>query len=566
MNLLSYINIVAISILLTTATAIDQLGLASNAPTIAHFKNSGAVCQLVTLKPSRPGTISLLIGSVTSDKSKDEIYKVPVLIFKFSDLRNFTNLGPAEAYNELYSQGKDGKIEVYNNLVNFKDLRFDLNLYKDYESIDEAEIYNGYVTTDKTDKDHYLIFFTPQRSGFYCVYVAPQVDLEISDLDIPIVFKSSTGYLNPIQYLVYSLEKILAVLGIFLFGYLLNYILKFKIGQDFKNMNSISLISRGIIFYLLLPYIFLVICSVFVYFLQNNWYTSALAVLVHLSSILFALSFLFEVVFRYFILLFSMGYGVIYYHKGNSRNYRVIPARLLNRAKWLLIINSVAGLIFAILSDSWGDVNSSPLKQYSGLSVSNLPTNSSFIRYLTLVVSTIVGFAPLVWFSLSIYYYFQTKKVIAKFTPVEEQGGFSNDQITSAFRKSILVIFVLPVFVFLLVGLLYVWRVVKMVKGHPIGDFPEERVPAEVLAYTILLTEQLLLDKRSWLGLIWTGILYLYFQIVLVYFIWIKGNNGIIVDSEGQDPIAYADVSQYEISEDENEEETPLSNGVTPSS
>ena len=42
--------------------------------------------------------------------------------------------------------------------------------------------------------------------------------------------------------------KYVIVLAIILFIYLLNYILKFKVGKDFKDLDSVSVISKAVIF------------------------------------------------------------------------------------------------------------------------------------------------------------------------------------------------------------------------------------------------------------------------------------------------------------------------------
>lgn len=47
-----------------------------------------------------------------------------------------------------------------------------------------------------------------------------------------------------------------------------------------------------------------------------------------------------KILLRFYLLLFTMGYGVIYYHKGASRTFSKMPKRGTNIA-WSLFITNI---------------------------------------------------------------------------------------------------------------------------------------------------------------------------------------------------------------------------------
>ena len=125
--------------------------------------------------------------------------------------------------------------------------------------------------------------------------------------------------------------KYVIVLAIILFIYLLNYILKFKVGKDFKDLDSVSVISKAVIF----SFIPIYSCQ-FLYvdwvILENNFFdTSKDSMLMNLAKQgAQFLSIAFNTYTICILLLFSMGYGVIYYHNGNSHRYRLFLIKLLS--------------------------------------------------------------------------------------------------------------------------------------------------------------------------------------------------------------------------------------------
>lgn len=44
---------------------------------------------------------------------------------------------------------------------------------------------------------------------------------------------------------------------------------------------------------------------------------------------------------------------------------------------------------------------------------------------------------------------------------------------------------------------------------------------------------------------------YFFTAVIAIFFIWIKDNNGLIIDRNVDDPIEYANVSQFDVSDSE---------------
>ncbi|KAK6457275.1 uncharacterized protein RJT20DRAFT_38345 [Scheffersomyces xylosifermentans] len=543
---------------LAAFAAVANAGANPFPPTIAKYNDSGAVCSFLKASPKDQASISLYIDNfenVGDTKLKELTF--PVLILKYTDIVNFTNLLPAEVYNEMYSEKDIGKIQAYDGLVNFETNKFDLKLYKDYKEIDDKVIFNDYIaldTPDHKDSSHVDINFKVDRSGLYCVYIAPPTTLGLSELTVPITFKNPYGTLPYVLYVQYTQQKWLVIIGLAIFAYLFNYILRFKVGDDFSNLNSISLISRTVVFYVLIPYIILAATLAIIGFFENRYVSSRFwdtLYDLHTSALV-----IFTIVLNFFICLFAMGYGVVYYHRGNSRNYRMIPKRLFLKAKILLYVNLAAAILLRLFA--LVDTKKASTLDFAstGSEMPHISTDSKLLTIIFAAVASITGIMPFIWFIVSLVYYFKTKKVINTFPPstdTEAPGSNSNEKTLTAFRRSILVIFVLPIATMLVIFPIYFHRVYKMMQGSMPDHIPKERETLELMILQVHIAESIWLDTKNWLLLFWAHYLNFFILVILIYFIWIKENNGLIVDPNANDPIEYADVAQYEISDDEGE-------------
>ncbi|KAI5949487.1 hypothetical protein KGF57_004697 [Candida theae] len=453
--------------------------------------------------------------------------RIPGLIFHYPDIVNFSSVPILEVYTQLYANNKD---HLYKQMLT-DDGKFKLDAAEGY-SVDDSKYWSGVI-----DKD---IKFAVPTSGIYCVYVAPDQEKPF-DFSLPIKFQNHFGNLNYTEYLIYSQLKYVIALAIVLFAALFNYILRFKVGKDFQNMDSISVISKAIVFLILTPFIAVYIFDWFVLLLRNNFEASY-----QTSFVLSVLRFfsrlgdsLYNAFTSYAVLLFSMGYGVIYYHNGNSQHYRLFPQESMKKITALFFLYLVVVVLYCLSLQS---TSSNHL-----VGVQHNTPNGTFSS----VVAALVSLFGLSFYILSVIFYFKTKKTIAAFPPASDAE--STDKIVSAFRKSFFVILVLPIITGFLAGVIAGIFLVNAAGNVP--DFPQhtDRDLVYQSALTVAAFENSF--KGVVLPIVWSNWLYFFALIISIFFIWIKDNNGLIVDHNANDPIEYADVPNFDISDGEDEED-----------
>ncbi|RCK66977.1 hypothetical protein Cantr_02596 [Candida viswanathii] len=486
-------------------------------PTVLNSK-SGAICSSVQQHKGK-GHIKVHGHNLPQD------VKVPTFVFHYPDLLNFTNVPRVESYYKEYPDNLPKDLFSGDKFNIVPEERSDFN---------DAKVFNGYVDSTRDAE-----FIVPQ-TGIYCVYIGKVDDAKAT---IPVVFKNSYGNLDYPSYLIYSQLKYVIIAAIGLFVYLFNYILRFKVGEDFKNLDSISVISKAVIFLVLTPYILVYIYYWFSLFLRNNFINSSQdSMLVSLAS--FVSEFLVQAYGAYthgLLLLFSMGYGVIYYHNGNSHHYRLFPRKTFGKVVAFLVVYLVVLYAYFLLINH-------PSEQYPYLSgFGNLGSLDESSSSWSSVLASLVGLFSLILFILTMYNYFQTKKTIAKFPPSANDPD-STQRVVDAFRKSILIFMVLPIVVGIIGGVI---GAVNMVRGlvDTIPDQPPNRLDdyESVLNFIALestfgsLVQPVLVSQ--WI--------YFFTAVVAIFFIWIKDNNGLIIDRNVNDPIEYADVSQFDVSDSE---------------
>ena len=505
--------------------AILTLSAFTSAGSVSNFQDFGAACSYLNSKESLPSKFTLRV-----DLAED--VTVPYLIFHYRDLLNFTNVPTMGSYFSKY-EGSDSRQKLYEQVL--EDGEFKLALNEGFE-LDQDKIWKGKVEKkakrdDDSSESGVLIELIP-KSGVYCMYIAPPPNTSVH-----LAVKQSHGYLPYINYLMYSQNKIAILIAIGLFAYLLHYTIQFKIGPNFSNLNSLSLISRAMVFYVLPPFIllwFIDLISGFVknHVAENNNYFFHL---MDFSTVW--LNQVISVMLQLFILLFSMGYGVIYCLR-ESQNYLNIPRNSQYIASALFFGNIVAislwllQLLFSRTRDPFSVLD-------NGI-VSRLNFENKLI-----VFNLFVSIFPLLWFITSMVFYFKTKKTLAKFPPVsslEENAVVKNNQTVTSFRRSILVIFVLPVFIsFLGIGI----GIYKMLNSDMssltdlIPQTPQSPSKQAMLESVLMVAQMemtLLTGFLVWA--VWTNYLNLFLTIGLIFAIWIKTNAGIVLVDEGFDEIA----------------------------
>ena len=505
--------IISIS-LLTSFT----FALTSN-PTILGFEK-GVICGPISQRKGK--------GYIKVDGSKlPQDFKLPTLIFHYTDLLNFTNLPNVEKYFDDYA-----KHQISDSLFDDDKSKFNLKVASDFQ-IDDAKLYNGYIDTNKNVE--YIVYDT----GIYCVYIGK---LEDKKIDIPVVFKNSYGNLTYIEYTIYSQMKYFIVLAIILFIYLLNYILKFKVGKDFKDLDSVSVISKAVIFLVLFPFILVNSYMWIGSFLENNFFdTSKDSMLMNLAKQgAQFLSIAFNTYTICILLLFSMGYGVIYYHNGNSHRYRLFPHQTFVRIVGFFVTNLVVIYIYLLLLN--GSKSDTPF--LTGFDQLEPPSSGSAVLNL---FAGLTGLFSITWFILIVYFYFKTKKTISHFPPNPNDED-STQRVVLAFKRSILIILILPIIVMFIAGLITASRVVRGI-ADSLPDYPSgDTVNFDSVIRMLALEKSM---EVAVLPLLISNWIYFFSAVIGLFFIWIKDNNGLIIDRNVDDPIENADVSQFNISDEE---------------
>ncbi|EMG46238.1 hypothetical protein G210_3510, partial [Candida maltosa Xu316] len=307
--------------------------------------------------------------------------------------------------------------------------------------------------------------------------------------------------------------------------------MKFRVGDDFKNLDSVSVISKGVIFLVLIPFIVVHTYHWVMLSLQNNFINSSSGnALFSLASFVAEfLSAAYNIYFSCLSLLFSMGYGVIYYHNGKSRHYRIFSKSTFTKISWFFVVNLVVLYIFM------SSLNQ-PSTKYPFMSwFDNSSQSDSDVSISSVVFTVLVTLFSNIWLALTAVSYFETKKAIAKSPPFQK----SSHRIVLAFKKSIYIILVSSIVVIFGNYISEYKRSQKMTQvslpKEPIGRSKDyESVVA------LLRMENSLQDLLS--PILITNWVCFFVPVVFIFFIWVKDNNGLIIDRNGDDPTEKVDV------------------------
>lgn len=539
-------------LLLLSFAFIFSLTDAAKSLSTLDFDSHGAVCSLIKYNPSskHQAAISLYINGIEgTDQSAFQDVKIPVLIFRYLHAANFTDLVPLDEYVRKYRTRLD-KSKTPDPLP-VADGKFKLSLATGYEKIDKEKIWNDYLTTiskDGSDESHVDIKLPIVESGYYCVYVAPPTDRGLSKIEIPVKFYNSYGNLSYLRYIIYSQLKYAIILGLVLAAFLIYSILKYKVGKDFSNLNNVSLISKGVIFYILLPYVGILILKLIVEGACNH-YAPTDEPSFFLDFFRLGLSWCedaFQVFLEYILLIFVMGFGVIYFHKGTSRNYRKFPTYLTKLSIRLLAITLLILTITKLLEHYTHTftivINDDGLNDQ----INTLTGIQSKSRLFYHIFSVISSFLSVAWFILTIIYYFKTKKTINSFPPIDsssEGSSDANSRIIKSFKRSILIIFFIP---FTLGVFFVIFSLIRLFKsfngaGYTSGS---DRIQNTFIFFEA--QEMIVFNKKVMVPMSWLGFSNVFLTVLAIYAIWIKDNNGLIIDNQN-----YTEEPEFEISDDE---------------
>lgn len=482
---------------------------------------TGSTCSLVDGTQKHPGSINLSLRLLhTSNRHGEHELKVPFLIFKYSEILHLANVPTLEDYATEY---KKAKFLLYDRAVDFKTSKFDLLRYRNFK-VSKSDVYTDYLVRDKVDKKFDLTFDVTTK-GVYCVYIAPPLDANITKISVPVTFNSAHGYLPFVEYVSYIQQASLLIVGGALFGYLLKLVLS-------KDLDSISIISKSVLFYVFAPFLVLTLVRVVIGLLANNINFGKVGYRI-LAFISNWLSLSYNAVLSYFTLIFAMGYGVIYYHKVSSRNYQVLRDKKVEYWRLslgLLVAHIILGTIDLV--SFRGNPFVINTARYVGDVIGKSTTLSAISSSAHSLSATITsqtplsGILPLVWFVLTIYHFFRTKKALKLIT--------TDNVVVSSFKKSFWAIYLLP---FVVSFLLFIALAALSVK--PIRDLSKQkdfldnvdRPDLRALALTALTIESSLSFTKLFAAQ-WIGSLSFLAVVVYVFYVWFDYDNILIVGNE----------------------------------
>ena len=468
-------------------------------------------------------------------KTSNAKVKIPIFILHYPDLAHITLLPNKELYQEIYKDKEEAWRYVYDDSEeNPEEDR--ATFIVQYDEGYKEKMWNKPIVAGEPPL-HYPI----ESDGYYCVYTAQP--LEVSSFEIPITFMQSHGNLDYLNYLIYTNVLYILVISLLVFGYLLNYLLKFKIGKDFGNLNQLSIISRITVFYVLLPFIVLLFVTWIVDFLQNNFVkTSSNDIVFRLiSKARLAAFIVYQIAINYMILLFAMGFGTIYYFQGNSRDFRELPTKLNQTSRYLFLVNGIIALIAVIFYPQYVD----PAQSYQNQNTAMPPA----------IVMVLGGF-NLVFFVLTFIYYFKTKKIIAKFPPISNSVSNStelNAKIVKAFKRSFFVIFILPILVGIVSAIIYGINVANSLGQY--NELPTDDPNGDGISIINSVILEFVFLQSPIIMMVWSQWLSVLLSVIGIYAIWIKGNADLLVDDELDDTFASPTVREFVISDEENDDD-----------
>ncbi|CUM52570.1 unnamed protein product [Debaryomyces tyrocola] len=466
--------------------------------------------------------------------------KVPVLLFRYEDILNFTTLPSWEEYREAYASNYSSKnldLESYflKNSVDFEQNKFILDLYEGYNEIDEKRIYNGFLDASKENGNNEALL-PVYESGMYCVYIAPPIDKNIKIMRVPVEIQYSRLYSSNMMYANYSKTKYIIGFGLLLAAYLIHDVLKFSTDKRL-NIKNMPIISKVVIFYVLMPLLAFASLEWFVVFIElhSNLSNHKKSCFKYFRLAMEWIQPNWKILFRFYALLFTMGYGVIYYHRGASRTFRKMPKRTKNVA-WTLFITDLT-------------LNNTEHVYYS--IEKYLMTCNTLALYKDTMESicTICFFGsfvfPFVLYFVSFIYYFKTRNIIKKLPPTStvSEGIDVNTRIMKAFKQSGFLILISPSISGLAWVIAYgrvaIEAYYSMMYDMMLDSEPTSKVPSRESLMLLVrwLNYMLLFTEDTTMSLIqsWPLAIKIYLTITLLYVIWIRNNNVLVVEDEKGD-------------------------------
>lgn len=361
-----------------------------------NYDSRGSVCAPVYAAPGTEAFVEVSIRSLSVKESirvPDQLakYEIPTLIIRRQDLMKLTNGLDWYSYDYKFVHDDLALSHYFNNSTRT------FNVDVEGEPIDSLRYFNGHLSASNP------INFPVSASDVYCVFISPPRELGIQSLNIPVVFKNSYGYLSYPSYVVLQQAK-LAMTILFIEAALI-LLAAFK----YRKKSQLSEISKPIIFYVFLPFFSLNLLELVSMLIKNKVEPTRLdGVYFLIKTVILFLRKILYILVDYWILLFAMGYGVVYLR--GLTNLKSFPSRLLKFANSLLTVN-IGVLVVDDLIDlifNYDFASDFP----DALTKLNPYINDNFLYTVEDIARFLMGIFPIVWFSFVCHYFLETKKVI----------------------------------------------------------------------------------------------------------------------------------------------------------
>ncbi|KAK6462725.1 hypothetical protein DFJ63DRAFT_338640 [Scheffersomyces coipomensis] len=458
--------------------------------------------------------------------------KFPVLLFKYTDRENFTNIPTLDEFRKYYTT--DGP-KFGNKLIDSDNNKFRLDVAEG-KSLNIDDLYNDYIMLYDSGlkwEPHMRASFNVKRSGLYCAYIgSPNVDGPDRAIMLGIGFKNSFGDLNYYAHLLSSQMKYFVVIGSVMAFYLHYYSQRFINQGDscfsFRSISSISLCIKRLFTGIVLLNIFSLI--------SFNIPSSEFIKTVLLGTV-FSSSKMLEISIYATILNFALGYGII--TAINSKLHMKEPSikrySLLTQLGMFLIIKGMSSANFLNAFNN----------SYSARLFSNKVIDLFFAVFQLL---------PVVWIGLILSNFKITNMTMVNTRDI---------QYLKPFNLSLICLNVSPVISATVTSFLFKTSFMQVLLFNPLFDIPASITSFKVVYFDLIntsVTEVAKLDPNLNLASIWSQQLTIYVNVIFLFFMWIKDNKGllyVIEDAEAKYEPLDSDIKeaeQKEAEEDESEE------------
>lgn len=495
---------------------------------ILHQHN-GAVCDVmkVSKKTNKPQYIELLLFP------EEEISKekpVRIALFRHRDLKKW-DLPLVKAYLATYDKIPE---------------TVDLGKLSDKKPGYHGDDHPYYIAELDMDTRTARVNLTHHHKelGMWCAYASPY---EYSDTTISVMFFSRHGNMNRLEYLMYHNAAWGFFVGVAMCAGLLWYVLRFKVGSNFSNLNNLSLISKAVIFYVLLPFVASEFVTMVWGFTKNNLVSRQAVLVGHELWFVSICGWLTDKVnwmwhtwFLVVKFLFFLGYGTMYYLGGNTGRYQPMPAKTMTTAKQFFV-----GLAVAHLLQFTFDANDPTLL----LTMKGpTPPFTSISWTIILIAGAAAGFVQGVlhlWLTVkTIIAYFATRRQIREFPPNYGANAVAaNDKVSQLFRWSAIIVVFSPLLSTVIISMTA--ATTKLPESALKGDF--NSVSANIMDY--------LMTGHSWGWYMANEQVSLFLTVIVMFAIWIRDNRGIVGSPEDSVREPIYDEDDYD--DDASEVEEP---------